>query len=68
VLEDIQTDIRERVPSQPLPSKRSSRFLASVKNALTDTYKMSADKDKIKDIERKLRDVMGRFGVSIPLY
>jgi hypothetical protein len=39
-----------------------------MKNSFTDTYKMSADKDKIKNMERKLRDVMDRFGVRTPLY
>jgi hypothetical protein len=68
VLEEIQTAIRERVPSHPPPSKRSSRFLASMKNAFTDTYKMSADKDKIKNMERKLRDIMGLFGVGTWIY
>jgi hypothetical protein len=68
VLEEIQTAIRERVPSQPPPAKRSSRLLASMKNAFTDTYKMSEDKEKIKSMERKLRDVMRRFGVRTPLY
>jgi hypothetical protein len=68
VLEEIQTAIRERVPSHSPPTKRSSRFLASMKNAFTDTYNMSADKDKIKNMERKLRDVMDRFGVRTPLY
>jgi hypothetical protein len=64
VLEEIQTAIRERVSSHPPPTKRSSRFLASMKNVFTDTYKMSADKDKIKNMERKLRDVMDLFGVG----
>jgi hypothetical protein len=68
VLEEIQTGIRERVPSHPLPFKKSRRFLAPMKNAFTDTYEMSADKDKIKNMERKLRDVMDRFGVRTPLY
>jgi hypothetical protein len=68
VLEEIQTTIRERVPSHPPPAKRSSRLLASMKNAFTDTYKMSADKDKIKNMERKLRDVMSRFGVRTYVY
>jgi hypothetical protein len=39
-----------------------------MKNSFTDTYKMSADKDKIKNMERKLRDVMDRFGVRTQLY
>jgi hypothetical protein len=68
VLKEIQTAIGERVPSYPPPAKKSSRLLTSMKNAFTDTYSMSVDKDKIKNIERKLRDVMDRFGVRTPLY
>jgi hypothetical protein len=68
VLQEIQTAIQERVPVDPPPSKKLSRFRASMKKALTDTMKLSADKDKIKSLERKLRDVMDRFGVRTPLY
>jgi hypothetical protein len=39
-----------------------------MKKAITDTKNMSADKEKIKNLERKLRDVMHGFGVKTPLY
>jgi hypothetical protein len=69
VLEEIQTTIHDRVEihSGPPPSKPSRRVFASVRRALSDTKNMSADKDKIKTMERKLRDVMDRFGVGAPL-
>jgi hypothetical protein len=67
VLEEIQTAIHDRVYSGPPPSKPSRRVFVSVRRAFSDTKNLSADKDKIKNLERKLRDVMGRFGVGAPL-
>jgi hypothetical protein len=63
VLEEIQTTILERVPADPPPSRTSRRVFVSIRRALSDTKNMSADKEKIKNMERKLRDVMSRFGV-----
>jgi hypothetical protein len=67
VLEEIQAAIRQRVPPNPSPSKPSRPFVASLKRVYKDTKNMSADKDKIKNMERKLRDVMHGFGVRTPL-
>jgi hypothetical protein len=69
VLEEIQTAVDDRIQthSGPPPSKPSRRVFASVRRALSDTKNMSADKDKIKNMERKLRDVMDRFGVRAAL-
>jgi hypothetical protein len=67
VLGETQTTIHERVPSDPPHSKTSLRVFASVRRALSDTKNMSADKDKIKNMERKLRDVMVRFWVRATL-
>jgi hypothetical protein len=66
VLEEIQTAIYDRVPCNPPPSKKPRRFFASTSKAFTDTRNMSTDKENIKDMERKLRDVMDRFGVRTP--
>jgi hypothetical protein len=63
VLEEIQTTILDRVPADPPPSKASRRVFVSIRRALSDTKNMSADQEKIKNMERKLRDVMSRFGV-----
>jgi hypothetical protein len=67
VLEEIQTAIRQRVSSNPSPSKPSRHFVASVKRKFKDAKNMSADQEKIKNMERKLLDVMHGFGVRTPL-
>jgi hypothetical protein len=67
VLEEIQTAVHERVLSRPLRSETSRRVLVSLRRALTDTKRMSADKMQIKNMEQKLQDVMSQFGVRTPL-
>jgi hypothetical protein len=70
VLREIHAAI-DRFHSGPRPppskSKSSRSVFASLRRALSDTKDTSADKDKIKNMERKLRDIMDRFGVRSPL-
>jgi hypothetical protein len=68
VLEEIEAAVHERVPSRPTPTKRSSRIFATVRRAITDTSRLSADKEKIKNMQQKLQDIMNQFEVRTPLF
>jgi hypothetical protein len=68
VLGEISAAVHERVAYRPpAPAKKLSRFLSGAKRTLTDTKRMSADKQNIQKMERKVQDVLSQFGVSVLL-